>query len=216
MRYKINFKASHVFFLLVITFLFFIVGSKDNKIEASVNNSFEQETLILDRQEIRRKIEQRKKDEFLFNFDLELDFWLSTIPNKELVYYVMDNNLGIPRTVIFALVKNESSFIPTAIGRNSTSLDYGLFQLNTITYSHLDPSDLMVVENNVKLGIYHLYSELQNFNWSIELAVKAYNAGPSRVRNGRVPQSTMAYWNKINNDINNYSKMLADYFEKIY
>jgi soluble lytic murein transglycosylase-like protein len=197
-----------------MVFSYFFISSKDNRAEASIDKDVVIESsIVLDNEDIRNRIEEKAKEQFLYNFDLELEFWLSIIPNKELVYHVMDNNLGIPKTLIFALVKNESNFYPNAIGRNSTSSDYGLFQLNSITYAHIDPRELLKVENNMSLGIYHLYGELENFNWNISSAVKAYNAGPSRVRNGNVPQSTLVYWSKIKADMENYSKLLAEFYE---
>jgi soluble lytic murein transglycosylase-like protein len=154
----------------------------------------------------------RDIDIFLKQFDLELEFWLSIIPHKQLVYDVMDNPYGLPKAVVFALVEVESQFNPRAVGSNATSSDYGLFQLNSITYANYTPDQLLHPDNNVALGLYHLYQELERFEWDTERAVKAYNAGPTRVKQNRVPASTEAYWEKVRQAAIRYQTLWRHYY----
>jgi len=151
------------------------------------------------------------KENFLRIFDAELEFWLSIIPHEQLVYDVMDHNYGIPKPLIFSVVKNESSFNERAVGRTSTSEDYGLFQLNSSVYAQYTKDQLIHQDNNIALGMYHLYTELERFNGDVESAVKAYNAGPARVMAGTEPESTKQYWNKIRRDMIEYQMLYRRY-----
>lgn len=211
-----KFKTLHYYVYFVLIFLlltlFFMAHAKneDSKNMDKFLLEESQEEFLISASSSR----SRYTEMYLEEFKIELDFWLSIIPNKELVYRVMDSNLGIYKSLIFSLVKNESQFNPNAIGINSTSSDYGLFQLNSITYPNLTTEELLDIDNNITLGIFHLFTELRRFNWDIELSVKSYNAGPSRVISGNVPESTKRYWNKIQNDMIEYQTLFFEYFRE--
>jgi len=49
------------------------------------------------------------------------------------------------------------------------------------------------------------------FDGDIESAVKAYNAGPARVRAGIEPESTKSYWDKIRRDMIEYQMTYRRY-----
>jgi soluble lytic murein transglycosylase-like protein len=149
--------------------------------------------------------------QFLFEYNIELEFWLEVIPNKELVYQVVDSRLGVPRSLVFALVATESQFVSHAVGRNPVSKDYGLFQLNSVTYSAYSVTQLLDENVNISLGLKHLYDEMKRFDWDMELAVKAYNAGPYRVRKGTEPESTKRYSQKVLTQKENYDIMFKEF-----
>jgi soluble lytic murein transglycosylase-like protein len=95
---------------------------------------------------------------------------------------------AIPTSLILALARIESSLRPTA---TSSAGARGLLQLlpSTAAELRLDPDD---PEQNVLGGARYLRSLVDRFG-SIDLALAAYNAGPTSVaRAGGVPTETVA------------------------
>jgi len=93
---------------------------------------------------------------------------------------------GVPRSVIFAVIKTESSFRPNAVSRAGAT---GLMQLMLDTFSWLlsKTGDEYTVEDlrdpavNIRYGTM-LLAVLYNEFGSWETALAAYNAGLNRVR----------------------------------
>lgn len=94
---------------------------------------------------------------------------------------------AVPETLIYAVIKNESSFKSDALSPKGAT---GLMQIMPETFVWLceknsdtdnNPDVLYNPEINIKYGVYYLgllYSEFESW----ETALAAYNAGPSRVR----------------------------------
>ncbi len=89
---------------------------------------------------------------------------------------------GIPKELIYAIIKQESNFNPTAYNKNKDGTeDRGLMQVNyqynlrlMREYGITDPNQLFDIETNIELGARILYENFQSFgNWA--MAVKAYN-----------------------------------------
>src|SRR4051812_13600400 len=94
---------------------------------------------------------------------------------------------GVPPEIALAVAKQESGFNQAARGRAG---EIGVFQLMPATAEYLgvDPYSL---DDNIAGGISYLHQMFQKFgNWADALA--AYNAGPGRVQQGHIPESTRA------------------------
>ncbi|MBU0936736.1 MAG: lytic transglycosylase domain-containing protein [Spirochaetes bacterium] len=102
----------------------------------------------------------------------------------------------ISPALAFALAYHESGFKIRAVNRNPTSIDRGLFQLNSKTFPHLQPEEFFNPERNTRLGLNHLQFCLdEGRNEVVGLAI--YNAGLTRIKTGGTPLSTLNYINRI-------------------
>jgi soluble lytic murein transglycosylase-like protein len=111
-----------------------------------------------------------------------------------ILYYAEQRELSL--SLVFSLVWVESRFKPTAVNRNSTSIDRGLFQLNNRSFPHLSENDFFDTHVNARHGTSYLRFSLNQFSdWQKALAV--YNAGLSRVRANEIPSSTKVYVTRV-------------------
>ncbi|MBU0928189.1 MAG: lytic transglycosylase domain-containing protein [Spirochaetes bacterium] len=102
----------------------------------------------------------------------------------------------VPPALAFALAYEESGFDPKAFNRNPSSIDRGVFQLNSSSFPDLSITDFYDVGTNVRLGVAHLaFCLKQGGNDVAALAV--YNAGLGRVSKGGTPRRTLDYIYKI-------------------
>jgi len=105
---------------------------------------------------------------------------------------------NLPLSLVFSLSFVESRFSPYAVNANPTSLDRGLFQLNSLTFRDLSEEDFFDPDTNAFHGTSYL-------SWCFEqshepqVAVAIYNAGRYRVINGMTPASTKIYVERIFN-----------------
>jgi soluble lytic murein transglycosylase-like protein len=120
------------------------------------------------------------------------DYNIARIIYDEAIKYNIDPELA------FALVFNESSFNPRAVNENRSSVDRGLFQLNSRSFPNLKEEDFFKPEINVPLGIAYLRYCLDIGGNEIT-ALAMYNAGPNRVKDSRTPRMTLDYIHKIQN-----------------
>lgn len=107
----------------------------------------------------------------------------STFINK----YAKEHN--IDPDLAAAVMNWESGGNPNAISSQGA---IGLFQLMPDTAKSLgvDPHN---VEQNIKGGIMYLRQMLDKYNNNLELALRAYNAGPGATDAGRYPDETKKY-----------------------
>jgi soluble lytic murein transglycosylase-like protein len=111
-----------------------------------------------------------------------------------ILYYA--DRLDISFTLAFSLVWGESRFHPVAVNFNSTSIDRGLFQLNSLTFRHLSEDDFFNPEVNAFHGLKYLEFCLQQGRDDGE-ALAIYNAGLTRVARGQTPPHTLVYVDRI-------------------
>ncbi len=118
-----------------------------------------------------------------------------------------DNN-DIPLALAFALAYTESRYNPKATNSNvNTTIDRGLFQLNSNSFPALTEADFFDPYISAKYGMSHLKFCLSSAGNEVS-ALAMYNAGTGRVRSNKTPQSTLNYVGKIIT----YQKMLESLF----
>ena len=101
--------------------------------------------------------------------------------------YRVDPNL------VRAVIQAESGGDPQALSPQGAA---GLMQLMPSTASAMGAIDRFDPEQNIASGTRYLRSLLDRFH-SVELALWAYNAGPSAVRDGILPSETEDYVPKV-------------------
>lgn len=111
-----------------------------------------------------------------------------------ILYHADRNDLSL--SLVFSLSWVESRFSPTAVNRNSDSIDRGLFQLNSRSFPWLSEEDFFHPEVNASHGTDYLRYALRHGS-DVRTALAVYNAGLSRVRRQQIPQSTLVYIERI-------------------
>jgi soluble lytic murein transglycosylase-like protein len=120
--------------------------------------------------------------------------------------------VGVDPAVALALLKEENPGMAVdAVHRNSNgSRDLGLFQLNdTYIYSDFVPAywnigeqfDPFDLESNSYVALRHLKFLLDRYDGNVVKAVCAYNAGMGSVRRNVIPQTTIAYSQRISRSL---------------
>jgi soluble lytic murein transglycosylase-like protein len=114
------------------------------------------------------------------------------------------NEHEIDPDLIKAIIWAESSFNPKAVSQKGA---LGLMQLMPSTAKALDVEDCLNPENNVDAGVRYFKQLMHEFDGDEKLALAAYNAGSSKVReyNGVPPFEATRY----------YIKKVMKYYRKL-
>jgi hypothetical protein len=121
---------------------------------------------------------------------------LDGTPYGEIIASVSEAQ-GVNPLLVRALIQVESKFRPTARSRKGAM---GLMQLMPSTAREYNVRNPFEPKANIEAGIKHLKSLIDRFGSSLELALAAYNAGPSAVEkfNGVPPyRETRNYVSRI-------------------
>lgn len=103
---------------------------------------------------------------------------------------------NVPLSLAFSLSWAESRFNPNAVNKNLSSIDRGLFQLNSKSFPQMNEKDFFDLEINVKNGVKHLkYCLDVGKNEIVALAI--YNAGRTRVTTTGAPKITLDHISNI-------------------
>lgn len=99
--------------------------------------------------------------------------------------YASENNLDI--YLVYSIIKAESGFDKDAVSKKGA---LGLMQLTPKTaiwlasemkLQNFSESDIIIPENNIRLGCYYLSTLLKQFDNNMDNALCAYNAGRGNV-----------------------------------
>jgi hypothetical protein len=99
-------------------------------------------------------------------------------------------------SLAFSVAWVESGYHAKTVSHNSRSVDRGLFQLNSKTFTSLEEEDFFDPKVNASHGLRYLDYCLSYGNDEI-VALALYNAGLPRIQNGAVPRSTYGYIAKV-------------------
>lgn len=127
-----------------------------------------------------------------------LEYYSGVTGNRELAALIIreSEKNGVETALAFALAFTESSFNPQAVNRNRSSVDRGVFQLNSRSFPHLSEKEFFDPQVNVPLGVAYLrYCLDTGVNEVTALAM--YNAGPNRVKSSRTPMMTLKYVDRV-------------------
>lgn len=121
--------------------------------------------------------------------------------------YIMEaaHTHGMDPRLIKAVIKAESGFDYLAVSSKGAQ---GLMQLMPETAREMKVNNPFDPEENIMGGTGYLKKMHRQFNGDLKLALAAYNAGPDRVKNGRLPRipETVDYVLKV---LKNYQHYLA-------
>jgi soluble lytic murein transglycosylase-like protein len=118
--------------------------------------------------------------------------------SRELAHIVLAEaeKYGVPAPLAFALVWKESSFNPYAVNENSSSVDRGLFQLNSRSFPDLTEKEFFDARVNARHGLAYLSRCLKDGGNEV-VALAMYNAGRTRVTQRGTPKMTLDYIAKV-------------------
>ena len=100
---------------------------------------------------------------------------------------------AVDPNLVMAVVQVESGGNPNALSPQGAA---GLMQLMPATAADLGVENRFDPEENIASGTRYLSDLIDRFK-SIEVALWAYNAGPTAVRQGRMPLETQEYVPKV-------------------
>lgn len=108
---------------------------------------------------------------------------------------------GADPKLIHIMIEVESKGRQFAISRTGAM---GLMQVMPTTFYDISSGDPFLAADNIDAGVKYFARQLNKFN-QVELALAAYNAGPQRVKDGRVPNlgETKHYVKRIMNEYSN-------------
>jgi len=106
------------------------------------------------------------------------------------------DNLGVDPSLGFAIAWNESKFDPRAVSYNVTTIDRGLFQLNSKTFPRLDRRTVFDPKSNAQHGLTFYKAAFDRLG-TVEKALGYYNSGIGFLSDRALPRSTLNYVKKI-------------------
>lgn len=176
----------------------------DKKVEENKVFDVQEDELItkvnnIKEPEIKEAIEKKEAIDLKSKIDLKAQ---ST--NIDEIIETFSNKYGIDSDFIKAIVKQESGFNPNATSKKGAM---GLMQLMPKTAQSLGVADAYNPWQNIEGGVKYLKGLMDRFENNKELALAAYNAGPTAVKKyGGIPPyketqnyvaNIMATYNKV-------------------
>jgi len=129
-----------------------------------------------------------------------IDFLASITKSRVIAVAILDNAVKqkVPASLAFAIAYEESRFDPLAVNQNTTSVDRGLFQLNSLTFPDLTDQEFFNPSRNAREGIGYFRHVLELSGNEVS-ALAMYNAGRTRVTKQGAPMRTLDYISRILN-----------------
>ncbi|WP_195986955.1 lytic transglycosylase domain-containing protein [Clostridium sp. D53t1_180928_C8] len=115
------------------------------------------------------------------------------------------NKYSVDPNLVKAIIKVESDFNPNLV---SSAGAKGLMQLMPEICEELGIKDQFNIEQNIEGGVRHIKGYIDKYNGNIEMALIAYNGGPTRMINRgvksiediyKMPKETQSYVPKVMN-----------------
>ncbi len=130
---------------------------------------------------------------------LVIDFFVGVTYSEEIALPILfhSEREQVPVDLMFSISWVESRFRPYATNDNPTTIDRGLFQLNSASFFQLSLDDFFHPEINTLHASQYLRFCLDRSNGSDATALAIYNAGLTRVRTGSIPQTTQVYISRV-------------------
>ncbi len=91
---------------------------------------------------------------------------------------ISSKKYGVDENLIRAIIKVESNFNPNTVSKAGAK---GLMQLMPENCKDLGISDPFNIEQNIDGGTRHIKEYLDKYNGDVEMALMAYNGGPTRM-----------------------------------
>ncbi|MDU4891619.1 MAG: lytic transglycosylase domain-containing protein [Clostridium sp.] len=117
---------------------------------------------------------------------------------------------GVDQGLIRAIIKAESNFDPNVV---SSAGAMGLMQLMPENCTALGITDPLNIEQNIDGGVRHIKEYIDRYNGDIEMALMAYNGGPTRMMNRGVTSINDIY--KMPKETQNYVPKVMKYYRGI-
>lgn len=121
---------------------------------------------------------------------------------------VSSQKYGIDENLIRAIIKVESNFNPNCVSKAGAT---GLMQLMPENCRDLNVSDPFNIEQNIDGGTRHIKEYLDKYNGDVEMALMAYNGGPTRMARRGVKSIADIY--KMPKETQNYVPKVMKYYK---
>lgn len=120
---------------------------------------------------------------------------------------VYSNKYGVDSNLVKAIIKTESNFDPNVV---SSAGAKGLMQLMPENCRDLGVEDPFNIEQNIEGGVKHIKEYIDRYNGDVEMALMAYNGGPTRMMNRGVKSMADIY--KMPKETQNYVPKVMSYY----
>lgn len=117
---------------------------------------------------------------------------------------------GVDANLIKAVIKTESNFNPNVVSRAGAK---GLMQIMPSNFKNLGISNPFDIYQNVDGGTKLLKQYIDKYNGDIQMALMAYNGGPTRMKNRGVTSIDHIY--KMPKETQNYVKKVMKYYKGV-
>lgn len=123
---------------------------------------------------------------------------------------IASKKYGVDENLIRSIIKVESNFNPNCVSRAGAK---GLMQLMPENCRDLGVKDPLNIEENIDGGTRHIKEYLDKYNGNVEMALMAYNGGPTRMAKRGVKSINDIY--KMPKETQNYVPKVMKYYKGI-
>lgn len=151
--------------------------------------------------------------ENLFTNINRLDINGDSLNIDEKIEYAIEmysNKYGVDSKLIKSIIKTESNFDPNVVSESGAQ---GLMQLMPEISQSLGVTNPFDIEQNIDGGIRHIKSYIDRYDGDVEMALMAYNGGPTRMMNRGVTSINDIY--KMPKETQNYVPKVMNYYRSI-